>query len=114
MTNIMAKVRNEVPRMDPQMLLFNDLYYPKTFGLAVADSLGSGNGEVTRGNQKLFQHGNNFVMGTGAQDLIMGAVESITGKAYETPEEIARGILHFTENDVVFQPGEMLTFIIAG
>ncbi len=114
MTNVMAVVHNPSSTVDRQGVLFDNTSYNTRFGVVLADGLGSNGREVTRGNQKVFRIGQNYVLGTGRGDHITFVMQEIAKNPPSTPQGLGDRIIRTSRKYIRFDKDDVLHFIIAG
>ena len=97
---------------------FHDSYVPPTdsglFGVAMADGLGSDGEEKSGGYQKIFNIGNNYLLGTGAVDRIQYVAVETLKNPEVTPIELSQKVVDICNDDFEFKGIEGLGFLIVG
>ena len=91
-----------------------ELYLDHGIGVAVADGLSSGGGQVFKGNQKLIPIGKLFLLGTGSRGLITYVARKVFGKEYSNPDSLGQKVMNILTSDAISKPEEGTHFIVGG
>jgi hypothetical protein len=122
MTNIMAWVKNHAYSIDNvvgQLRLPGADFNPESIfdagiGVALSDGLAGGrDGETSAGHQKLFQIGNNYLLGTGNGRQIVYTMKEVDGYGSLTPKELGNEVLDVIKTRLTSMGG-VPEFIMTG
>lgn len=97
MTNIMSFISNQ-----------------KKSAVVIADGLGSNGYEKSDGHQKIFPIGKNYLLGTGASDLIQYAASESINKNNISPKELSDSVIETLNQGINLNKDEVIHFIITG
>ncbi len=108
----MAYIRKGMISPSLPLLKESEVIIPD-IAVVIADGLGSGGGEITSGNQKLYSIGTNFLLGTGHGDKISLVAEELSKQKETSPRILSERIFDIA-NEFFVDQNEPLGFLVIG